>query len=86
MDTEWASVGLSAWLAIFYASVLSMGLAYIFWYRGLRVLGPTRTAMYGNLQPVIAILVAWIFLREAPTVWQGVGTATIMSGLFLTRR
>jgi drug/metabolite transporter (DMT)-like permease len=63
-----------------------MGLAYIFWYRGMRVLGPTRTAMYANLQPAIAILVAWVFLREMPTIWQGIGTVTIMSGLFLTRR
>lgn len=84
--TDWARVGLAAWIAIFYASVMSMGVAYIFWYRGLRVLGPTRTAMYGNLQPVIAIAVAWIFLREMPTVWQGIGTGTIMTGLFLTRR
>ena len=84
--TDWSRVGVEAWIAILYASVLSMGVAYIFWYRGLRVLGPTRTAMYGNLQPVIAILVAWIFLNELPTVWQGVGTGTIMGGLFLTRR
>jgi drug/metabolite transporter (DMT)-like permease len=86
LATDWSAVGMAAWGAIFYASVLSMGLAYIFWYRGLRVLGPTRTAMYGNLQPVIAIGVAWIALSEAPTVWQVIGTATIMSGLFLTRR
>jgi drug/metabolite transporter (DMT)-like permease len=62
-----------------------MGVAYLFWYRGLRVLGPTRTAVYSNLQPVIAIIVAWVFLHEAPTIWQGVGTGTIMTGLFLTR-
>ena len=86
LATDWSAVGVAAWGAIFYASVLSMGLAYIFWYRGLRVLGPTKTAMYGNLQPVIAIGVAWIALSEAPTVWQVIGTATIMSGLFLTRR
>ena len=84
--TDWSKVGFEAWIAILYASVLSMGVAYIFWYRGLRVLGPTRTAMYGNLQPVIAIFVAWMFLGESPTVWQGVGTGTIMGGLFLTRR
>lgn len=83
--TDWAAVGPGAWGAVFYASVLSMGVAYLFWYRGLRVLGPTRTAIYANLQPVIAIAVAWIFLHEAPTVWQGVGTGTIMTGLFLTR-
>jgi drug/metabolite transporter (DMT)-like permease len=83
--TEWSSVGFAAWAAIFYASVISMGVAYLFWYRGLRVLGPTRTAVYGNLQPVIAILFAWLFLKEVPTAWQGVGMGTIMTGLFLTR-
>jgi drug/metabolite transporter (DMT)-like permease len=85
MATDWSKVGLAGWGAVFYASVISMGLAYIFWYRGLRVLGPTRTAVYSNLQPVIAIAVAWMFLHEAPTIWQGIGTATIMSGLYLTR-
>jgi drug/metabolite transporter (DMT)-like permease len=83
--TEWSHVGIAAWGSIFYASVISMGVAYLFWYRGLRVLGPTRTAVYGNLQPVIAIGVAWLFLKETPTLWQGVGTGTIMTGLFLTR-
>ena len=85
VTTSWSSLGFAAWGAVFYASVISMGVAYLFWYRGLRVLGPTRTAIYGNLQPVIAILVAWIFLSETPTIWQGIGTGTIISGLFLTR-
>lgn len=85
LRTDWVHLGLAAWGAIFYASVISMGVAYLFWYRGLRVLGPTRTAVYANLQPAIAIIVAWIFLHEAPTVWQGVGTGTIMTGVFLTR-
>jgi drug/metabolite transporter (DMT)-like permease len=83
--TDWTHVGIAGWGAVFYASVISMGVAYLFWYRGLRVLGPTRTAAYSNIQPVIAILVAWIFLNESPTAWQGVGTATIITGLFLTR-
>ena len=83
--TSWSQIGIAAWAAIFFASVISMVVAYLFWYRGLRVLGPTRTAVYGNLQPVIAITVAWIFLHEAPTLWQGIGTGTIMTGLFLTR-
>jgi drug/metabolite transporter (DMT)-like permease len=85
LSADYTTFGFPAWAAILYASVISMGLAYLFWYRGLRVLGPTRTAVYSNLQPVIAILVAWMFLRETPTAWQGVGTATIITGLFLTR-
>ena len=77
--------GPAVWVSVFYASVISMVVAYLFWNRGLRVLGPTRTAVYSNLQPAIAIIVAWIFLNESPTLWQGVGTGTIMTGIFLTR-
>ena len=83
--TNWAAVGQSGWWALFYSSVISMGVAYFFWYRGLRVLGPTRTAVYANLQPIIALAVAWAFLHEIPTVFQGVGAATIVAGVFLTR-
>lgn len=85
VGTNWSAVGRGGWFALFYSSVISMGVAYFFWYRGLRVLGPTRTAVYSNLQPIIALLVAWAFLSETPTIFQGVGAATIVAGVFLTR-
>jgi drug/metabolite transporter (DMT)-like permease len=85
LGTNWSAVGLGGWLALFYSSVISMGVAYFFWYRGLRVLGPTRTAVYANLQPIVALLVAWPLLNEVPTVFQAVGAATIIAGVFLTR-
>jgi drug/metabolite transporter (DMT)-like permease len=83
--TDWSSVGAGGWLALLYSSVISMGVAYFFWYRGLRVLGPTRTAVYANLQPIVALVAAWAFLGEIPTIFQGVGAVTIIAGVFLTR-
>ncbi|MFI5239784.1 MAG: DMT family transporter [Gemmatimonadales bacterium] len=74
-----------AWWCVFYSSVISIGIAYLFWYRGIRVLGPTRTSVYGNLQPIVAILTGWIALGEVPTIWQLVGAAAIIGGLLLTR-
>lgn len=74
-----------AWWCLLYSSVGSLAIAYLFWYRGIRVLGPTRTSAYANLQPVVAILVGWLALGEVPTVWQILGTVTIISGIFLTR-
>jgi drug/metabolite transporter (DMT)-like permease len=41
--------------------------------------------MYSNLQPVVAVLIAWWLLGETPTWWQGVGTSCIVGGLLLTR-
>jgi drug/metabolite transporter (DMT)-like permease len=83
--TQWRTVGPGTWAALLYSSVVAMVIGYLLWYRGLRLIGPTRTAVYSNLQPVIAIVVAWIFLHESPTAWQGVGTGTIMTGIYLTR-
>jgi drug/metabolite transporter (DMT)-like permease len=51
----------------------------------VRVLGPTRTAIYSNLQPAIALAAAWVALGEVPTLLQGLGAATIIAGVILTR-
>lgn len=75
----------TAWWCLLYSSVISIGIAYLFWYRGIRLLGPTKTSVYGNLQPIVAILTGWIALGEAPTVWQLAGTVAIIGGIFLTR-
>ena len=83
--TDWERIGPLTWAAIAYSGALSLGVAYLFWYRGVRVLGPTRTAISSNLQPVIALLVAWPLLHEVPTLWQGAGAATIIAGVLLTR-
>jgi drug/metabolite transporter (DMT)-like permease len=68
-----------------YSGLGALVVAYLFWYRGVRILGPTRTAMYSNLQPALGVFLAWLMLGEAPTVWQIVGAAFIVSGLLLTR-
>lgn len=83
--TEWRHVPGSAWAAVAYSGFGALVLAYLFWYRGMRVLGPTRTALYGNLQPVVALAFAWLWLGEVPTIWQGFGTASIIAGILLTR-
>jgi drug/metabolite transporter (DMT)-like permease len=85
MRQQWSAITAAGWAAVLYSGVVSMVIAYLFWYRGLRVLGATRTSVYGNLHPIVAIFIAWIFLHEAPTVWQGIGMATIVGGIFLTR-
>ena len=82
---RWGSVPAGAWAAILYSGLGALVVAYVFWYYGVRKLGPTRTALYGNLQPLIALLVAWLTLGEVPTSWQAFGAATIVSGVLLTR-
>jgi len=86
LATPWTTFPVGVFAALFYSAMMAMVLAYLLWYRGLRVLGPTRTAVYSNLQPIIAALVAYIAFREIPTLTQGVGAVGVISGLLLTRR
>jgi drug/metabolite transporter (DMT)-like permease len=83
--TRWSQVGPLGWAAVAYSGLLALVVAYLFWYRGVRVLGPTRASMYANLQPLFAMGVAWAVLGEAPRVMQVAGAVCIMSGLLLTR-
>jgi drug/metabolite transporter (DMT)-like permease len=81
-----AAVPPLAWGAVAYAGLAAMVLAYLFYYRGVRVLGPVRTAMYSNLQPLIAMAFAFLTLHEVPTVYQLAGAAAITAGLLVSRK
>lgn len=85
MKLDWRAVPLPAWGAVLYAGIGALVIAYLLFYRGVRVLGPTRTSMYGNLQPIIALAVAAIALRERPSGWQLLGASCIMAGLLVSR-
>jgi drug/metabolite transporter (DMT)-like permease len=82
---DWGATPSGAYLSMLYAGLGGLVIAYILWYRGVKVLGPTRTALYANLQPFIALVVAWMTLGETPRLWQIIGAATIVGGVLLTR-
>jgi drug/metabolite transporter (DMT)-like permease len=81
----WSDVPSLGYAALAYSCFVAMVVAYLFYYRGLRVLGPTRTSMYSNLQPIIAMITAWLALRERPTGVQLLGAALIVGGLVAAR-
>lgn len=86
LRTEWSAIAPLTWGAVVYSGLFAMVVAYLFWYRGVEQIGPTRTAMFGNLQPIVAVLFAWPLLGEVPTLFQGAGAATVVGGLWLARR
>ncbi len=82
---SWLELPTAIWAAVLYSGLGALVIAYMLWYRGVKVLGPTRTALIGNFQPLIALMVAWVTLHERPTVWQAIGALTIVGGVLLTR-
>ena len=83
--TDWSGVSLPVWGAIVYSGVGALVVGNLIWYHGVSRIGPTRVSMFSNLQPLVALAVAWIALGEVPTIWQGIGAGSIMTGLIVTR-
>lgn len=84
-DTELTAVPVWAWGCVAYAGIFAIAVADLLWYRGVRVLGKARTAVYSNLVPVAALATAFLWLGEVPTPLQLTGAGVILAGLALTR-
>ncbi|MGQ9495628.1 MAG: DMT family transporter [Thermoanaerobaculaceae bacterium] len=78
-------LSLATWGGVIFSGVLAIGLGYLVWNYAVRSLGTTRTAIYSNLTPVVAALVAWLALGERWRPLQIFGAATALFGVTLTR-
>lgn len=82
---NWRAVHVSTWLALAFSGVFALYVAYLIWYTAVQRLGNIRTSMYSNMVPIVAMLVAVVWLGERVGVNKLVGAAAILSGLALTR-
>lgn len=83
--TSLGEVSFLAWAGVAYAGVFALGVAYTLWYNGVRRLGSTATALYSNLVPVVALVAAWLWLGERPSLMQLAGAAAIIAGITVAR-
>lgn len=83
--TNLGALPVAAWGGVIYAGMLSIGVAYLIWYQGVRQLGNTRTAAFSNLVPIVALTAAWIGLAERPAPLQLLGAAIVIGGVTLTQ-
>lgn len=76
---------LTAWLGIFYLGFFGTVLGFVWYYEGIRAIGPTKASLYINFVPVSAVLLASILLGEPLTASLLTGTIFVSLGVYLTR-
>jgi len=74
-----------AWAQLAYAALGAGTLGYLFWYEGIRRIGPTRAAAYFYLIPPVGVIAAVTVLREPFGVLHLLGAVVIIAGVALTR-
>ena len=85
-QVDWANVTPTVWAAILFSGGFSTGIAYAFWNTAVQRVGPSATAIYNNLVPVVALASGVVLIGEAVTLYQLLGGALIIGGLVLMRR
>lgn len=74
-----------AWLVVFYQGLLG-AVAHVWWYRAVQAVGPSRSAIFINLQPIAGVLLAAALLAERITTWMLIGGSLVLAGVALTAR
>jgi len=74
------------WLCISYLGVFGTVIGFVWYYQGVKCIGPTKAGLFINFVPISAILCAFFILREPVTLSLTVGAVLVISGVYLTNR
>jgi drug/metabolite transporter (DMT)-like permease len=79
-------LSLEGLLSIGFLGVFCSGLAYIFWYDGLKALPAARVGMFLYLEPFVTVLTAALILHEPLLGVSLLGGAAILLGVWIVNR
>lgn len=89
---EWAQGHLHAsgspftWATLIVVALIAQGLAGLWWNQGISVAGASTSAMFMNIPPFVAILVAYVALGDPIMLSQIAGGALIVIGVAVSNK
>lgn len=82
---DWSVTTLAGWSGVVYSGVFAIAVSYIIWNHAVVRVGPTRTAIFSNFIPVIAVMTGVFFLGETMSALQITGVAMVLAGVAFAR-
>ena len=74
------------WFLLLILSLLCSGMAYLFWYKALEDVSPTKVGVFLFFLPVVSVSVAHLVLLESLDVSFAIGAIFVMLGVTITQR
>ena len=72
------------WFGILYLGIFGTVVGFVWYYEGIRALGPTKAGQFINFVPISAIVFAFLMLGEPITPSLFIGTVFVVCGVYLT--
>jgi drug/metabolite transporter (DMT)-like permease len=85
LSLRWETVGAASWAALVFSAAFALFVSYLIWYSAVKRIGNIRTSVYSNTIPLVALLVAAVWLGERLTLEGIAGAAAILAGVAITR-
>ncbi len=76
----------SAWISLFFLGFFGTVLGFIWYYQGIKRIGPMKAGLFINFVPISAIVLSFFILGEPITVSLLLGVIFVSTGLYLTNR
>ena len=85
-DIDWMILDWRVWTSVFYLGAFGTVLAFIWYYQGIRMVGPSRTAIFTNLVPAFGVLFSAALLGEPILISMVVGGLIAALGVSLVNK
>ena len=72
------------WFGIFYLGFFGTVLGFVWYYQGIKIIGPMKAGQFINFVPISAVLLSFFILGEPITLSLLVGAIFVISGVYLT--
>ena len=74
------------WFGIFYLGFFGTVVGFVWYYQGIKAIGPMKAGQFINFVPISAVLLAFFMLGESITPSLLIGAVFVISGVYLTNR
>jgi drug/metabolite transporter (DMT)-like permease len=72
------------WLGLFYLGFFGTVLGFVWYYEGIKKIGPTKAGLFINVVPLSAVVLAFFLLNEPLTLSLLIGAILVSTGIYLT--